>query len=294
VSEFENTESMLTWAFTPASPISYAHRLQGRSELLRDLRRVWSREGASVALYGRRGVGKTSLVRVAATQFRGRVFYHSASADDTFSAIALAMFHHFGGPGGGLTPPPAPGPGFTPQTVLQFLPRTPTLLVIDDLERIECRDTRFAFADLVKKVSDARIPTTLTFVGIGDHVGELIEGHTSVARQLIVLEVPTLTKPSIEKIVRVGAKTLEIEFDREAVDEIVRLSENIPYYTHLLSECAVHCFLASIQDEGKPERVVRLRDVKAAVEYARKRGQYPVPPDDAQTWFRMKRKRTGS
>ncbi len=294
MNDFGEIETRLTRAFTPASPIAYGHRLQGRSRLLGNLRRAWSREGASVALYGQRGVGKTSLVTVAASSFRGRVFYHSASADDDFASIALAIFHRLGRHGSGLAPPLSQETAFTPQDIVRFLPPTPTLLVIDDLERIECRKTTFAFADLVKKVSDARIPATLTFVGIGDHVGELIESHKSAARQLISLEVPPLTGPSIENIVRLGAEKLRIEFERAAVDRIATLSQNMPYYAHLLSECAVHCLLSSIREGTKSERVVALREVEAGLEYARHSGQYPVPPDDAQTWFRIKRKKTGS
>lgn len=292
--ELMDIESRLTRAFTPASPIAYAHRLQGRSRLLESLRRAWNREGASVALYGGRGVGKTSLVTVAAASFRGRTFYHSASADDDFSSIALALSHCLAPPGSGPATPLTEAGELTPQDVVRFLPPTPTLLVIDDLERIQCRQTKFAFADLIKKVSDARIPATLTFVGIGNHVGELIESHRSASRQLIALEVPPLTEACIEEIVRSGAEKLNLTFERAAVDRITTLSENMPYYAHLLSECAVHCLLRSIREGKKAGRVVALEDVEAGVEFARDSGQYPVPPDDSQTWFRVKRRRTGS
>ena len=292
--KFEEIESRLRRAFTPASPIAHAHRLQGRSGLLDDLRRAWNREGASVVLYGRRGVGKTSLVTVASNTFRGPVFYHSASADDRFSSIASAMLHHLGRPGGGSGPASSSSTLLTPQDVVRFLPPNPCLVVIDDFERLRSRDTTFAFADLVKKISDARISTTLTFVGIGDHAGELIEGHRSAKRQLISLEVPPLTGTSIENIIQVGAEKLGIRFEPVAIDRIATLSENVPYCAHLLSECAVYSLLGSIRRGERSEPLVTLREVGAALEYARQSRQYPVLTDDHAVWPRIEHQQTGS
>ncbi len=289
-------EFLLTRTFTPASPIAIPNFLQGRSEVLANLTRAWAREGASVALYGQRGAGKTSVVKVASKAFKGQVFYHSASAGDTFESITSDMLHHFhrspdaeSGPGWALTTesPFADrqplrergnlGRALTPHNVAQCLPASPTLLIIDDFERIEERKARRAFADLIKKISDSRVPARLTFVGIGDHIRDLIEDHRSVARQLVAMEVPDLSSEDIHDIIRRGAKALGIGIDRQAADQIERLSQNMPHRAHLLAEGAVHQLLAAMRHGRKSEYVVGLAEVHAALEYARKSGQYPCP-----------------
>ena len=289
LSKVKNIEFLLTRTFTPASPIAHPHLLQGRSELLANIRRAWTREGATVALYGQRGAGKTSVIKVAISAFKGHVFYHSASAGDNFESIASDMLHHFIRSPDPTDSPSADRPtlresgilerALTPHSVAQCLPTSPTLLVIDDFERIEDRNARRGFADLIKKISDGRVPARLTFVGIGDHIRDLIEDHRSVSRQLVAIEVPELSPEDIHSIIRRGAKTLGIEFEQEAADEIEWLSEKMPHRAHLLSEGAIHCLLASIEHGVKSEYVVGVSEVHAALEYARKSGQYPPTPE---------------
>ena len=209
-----NIEFLLTRAFTPASPVASQNFLHGRSELLANIKRAWTREGASVCLYGQRGVGKTSLIKTASAAFRGQVFYHSASAGDSFESIALEMLHYFdrSADTGSESPSRIPERAISPQSLAQSLPTSPTLLIIDDFERIQDRETRRAFADLIKKISDARVPARLTLVGIGDHIRHLIEDHRSVSRQIVSMEVPELSSEDIHSIIGRGAKMLGVGF----------------------------------------------------------------------------------
>jgi hypothetical protein len=93
------------------------------------------------------------------------------------------------------------------------------------------------------------------------------------------MEVPKLSSEDIHDIIRRGAKMLGIGFEQEAADQIEQLSENMPYRAHLLCEGAVHCLLDAMQHGVKSEYVVSVAEVYAALEYARKSGQYPRLPD---------------
>jgi hypothetical protein len=168
----------------------------------------------------------------------------------------------------------------TPQSVAQHLPATPALLIIDDFERIQDREARCAFADLIKKISDARVPARLTFVGIGEQIGDLVEDHRSVSRQVVALEVPELASEDIHSIIRRGAATLGIAFEQEAADRIEQLSAKMPHRVHLLSEGAVHCLLTAVRNGVKSEYVVGVTEVDAALRDARKSGQYPRPTEE--------------
>ena len=273
-------ESLLPQAFTPAIPIAHQDRLQGRSGLLENLKRAWAREGASVALYGAPGVGKTSAVKVASRAFPGCACYHSASADDTFATIVSELLQGFdrsSHTGSGRGPVRSEKPEtISPNSVVRYLPEVPALFIIDDFERIRCQDTRRAFADLAKKISDVHAQTRLTFVGVGDNVKDLLLDHRSVSRQIMALKVPKLSQADIRRILQEGAAELGIEFDVEALRCIEALSGNKPCHTHLLAEGAVHNLVSALRQGTRTDCVIGTAEVEAALKYSRETGQFPM------------------
>lgn len=276
-------EAELPRVFTPASPIASPRFLQGRSQIIEDMKRAWNRVGSSVVLYGKRGVGKTSVVKVAARSFEGGIFYHSASNGDSFQSIAFAMLQHFNG---------AAQRELTPQGAAQHLPALAALIIIDDFERIESHAARFAFSELIKKLSDSGVPATMTIVGISDSIEDLIEGHESVGRHIVALPIPNLSSGEVEGIIRRGAEALGIEFEEGAVDQIARLSDSTPCYAHLLCEGAVVSLIRSMREGTKSEPVVSVREVRAAVEYAIRSHQFPVPPGAVTRWYEARKELT--
>ena len=293
-------EQRLPHVFTPASPVSAPHLLQGRDQLLKDISRTFARRGGGVAICGKRGVGKTSIAKVASGLFGGRVFYHSLGEHDTFGSLASAMLGQLspgralGAAGAGVvlekdqglrSPDPEGrkagnrGPlvevRYTPQAVAQALPASPTLIIIDDFERIEDGSSRLALSDLIKKISDSAAIATPMIIGLEESAEQLVEANESLRRNMAVLRVPGLTPGDIRSIVERGATLLGVRIQKDAVALIVEHSADLPYYVHLLCEGAVCSLLASIRDGKKSEYVVDAGEVRDSIDYALRVNQHP-------------------
>jgi Cdc6-like AAA superfamily ATPase len=72
----------------------------------------------------------------------------------------------------------------------------PILFIIDELDII--RDTT-GLASLIKLASSERLKFLL--VGIGSSLSDLLTDHQSVARQLIPVQVPPMTKDELRQII---------------------------------------------------------------------------------------------
>ena len=299
----DNIEHTLPQVFTPACPMHAPHLLQGRQELLEDIQRTCARIGAGIVLYGDRGVGKTSVAKVAAGMFRGEVFYYSASVDDTFTSVANAILSHFadlqepveGGKATSAGTPAESGAGRadrrmtpTPQTIVRRLPKNPTLIVVDDFERISDPRARFAFADLAKKISDSCAQATLLIVGIAENVDDLIEGHQSLRRNVSEMHIPPLTDQDKMNIVRSGAKTLGVEFEPTAVEQIISVAGNSINSVHLLCEGAVRSLLGAMKQGRRSRPVVSLEEVRDSVHHALRANQLQVDrPEETEAARRI-------
>jgi hypothetical protein len=109
------------------------------------------------------------------------------------------------------------------------------LLAIDEFDRLTDRTVPALVADTIKSLSDAAVPATLILIGVADSVDQLIEGHRSIERSLVQVPMPRMSRKEIEQIVVKGTQRLGMSITKEALGEIVRLSQGLPYVTHMLS-----------------------------------------------------------
>jgi hypothetical protein len=295
----ETITEKLPKVFTPSAPVSDARFLQGREQILSDLKAITNRNGASIVVYGERGVGKTSIAKVTFDGLEANNFYYSASQRDTFDTIAAAILKHYDT---GWTPeykqhdetsekdahvtiPIAKGGvafkrvsaerikpliqvAVTPNEVATRLPNAPSLIIVDDFERIESASSRTAFADLIKKLSDHRSLTTLMLVGIGKNVDEVLGAHHSAQRSLSEIHVPRLSDEQIGDIIVTGMAALNLTIDDDAMEQIVDFSANFPYYTHLLCEGAVWSLINGQEKGRKSTWNINGEEIKDSVDFA--------------------------
>jgi hypothetical protein len=181
--------------------------------------------------------------------------------------------------------------GFTPQaaqpevgTLAQFLPDevTPddvrhimsrvgkTIIVIDELDRIEDKRTTKLLADTIKTLSDHSVDCTLILVGVADSVDTLIEQHQSVERALVQIRMPRMNRGELMKIIENGSKHSGLSVDIAASEKIALVSQGLPHYTHLL---ALHAFQAALLRDSCH---VEVTDVSAAIQRALDRAQQSV------------------
>ncbi len=145
------------------------------------------------------------------------------------------------------------------------------LLVLDDFEKIQDKETRARLAELSKALSDQapyveelKTSLRLVFVGIAESAGALLAGDKSTWGRVVSLEVPSLTGAQISAILSCGFELIEISCSDEIVSEFTDWADGYARYAHALgleaSRCAKTQKLDSIGEEMVPV------SLKAAVE----------------------------
>lgn len=255
--------------FTPGSPVSERDLFAGRQDQINRIMEAVSQRGFHAVLYGDRGVGKTSLANVLSAflqEVGATVLFARANSDatDDFSSLWRKVLQDI------TVLEVREGLGFEakqneshrrfidslaqelrPDDVrraLTFLGRSVTLVIaIDEFDRLIDRTVPALVADTVKSLSDAAVSATVILIGVADSVDQLIEGHRSIERSLVQVPMPRMQYEETEQIVLKGTKRLGMSATREAIAEIVRLSQGLPYVTHMLS---LYSARASLEDKS--------------------------------------------
>jgi hypothetical protein len=95
---------------------------------------------------------------------------------------------------------------------------------------------RGSFTDLLKALSDYAVDSTIVVVGVSDTVDDLIRDHASIVRAVVQAQLPRMNRSELTEILSKGAQTLGITFEPHAAELIVRMSQGLPHYTHLIAE----------------------------------------------------------
>ena len=156
----------------------------------------------------------------------------------------------------------------TPDDVRRLLKQLgKTLIVIDELDRLEDKRISTLLADTIKGLSDHAVDATLLLVGVADSVDALIAEHLSIERALVQIRMPRMSPPELGEIIDKGLKKAAMTIDEDAKRRIVRLSQGLPHYTHLLTQSAA-------QRAVQVGRVnVDLTDVRVAIDTALTKAQ---------------------
>jgi Cdc6-like AAA superfamily ATPase len=246
--------------FTPGAPVGRLDMLAGRMEQLGDIVNVVSLTGQHAALYGERGVGKTSLSNVLAEFFDSdalRKHYRAArincSSEDDFRSLWTNVFEDLGIAREGYSE-------FSPEMIRRNLQSLgPTIVVLDEIDRLESDDALTAIADTIKTLSDHAVETTVVLVGVARSIGELVGEHASIVRALVQIEMPRMSVNELADILRKGCTQAKLTIEADAIEEITTLSEGLPHYTHLLG---LHAAQRAVQNDRTN---VTLHDVAAAI-----------------------------
>ncbi len=232
---WQDYEAKLMQAFSPGTAISQSNWFRGRRAPIRRIIDAVNQSGQHVAIYGERGVGKTSLANCLAEFLRPFTSEVIAShrvnctRDSSFQDIWNALFALIGAPQW------PPYERLTPNDVLAALPRRQKLiLILDEFDRIENPDLDAAFADTIKGLFDFAVDTTLVIVGVADDIDDLIEEHQSIDRCLVQVPLERMNSGELAEIVQSGIEFAGMTVSADAVASICTICLGLPYYAHAL------------------------------------------------------------
>jgi Cdc6-like AAA superfamily ATPase len=249
-------------AFAPGGPVARDWGLfVNRPEQMQKCIEALFQRGLHIALYGERGVGKSSLaIRfpkfIDSFKFQDyRVARINCNTADTFSSIWRKVFRE-------LRIEPPDEPMEDPEDVRYHLERVEGetfLIVLDELDRTDNDDAMSLLADTVKSLSDHAVDATLMLVGVADTVVDLVGEHDSIVRSLAQIHMPRMDVRELESVVREGLKIADVDVEQQACTRIALLAEGLPHYAHLLGQAAG---LRAVADDREKVEVV---DVEAAL-----------------------------
>jgi Cdc6-like AAA superfamily ATPase len=287
----------------PRSPITTEELFAGRWDQLTTLVDAASQPGLHVAIYGERGVGKTSLANVVrpiirvfdrratanqdASDSQRLVVKTIASSGDTFENIWEKLFSDItwqdDRPVMGLQPNATsrqrrtlrdvfglPGK-LTIDDVRRVMSMLPgAVFIVDEFDRAATLTSR-CFTDLIKALSDFAIDSTVVLVGVSDTIDQLVADHASINRALIQINLPRMEAEELDQILTNAERSLSVSFNPEARSLIVHISQGLPHYTHLIGLHAVRKAALT-----RFTRRIRRADVFAALKEAVTQAQQTV------------------
>lgn len=243
--------------FRPSAPVDDLELFAGREKQRSDAIGAVTQIGRHVALYGERGVGKTSLARVLAhilddPEVEGfSAAMVNCNTDSTYDELWANVFRRLKVEPDELTPEGV-------RSTLESMSDR-TFIVIDELDRLDDDEALTLLADTIKTISDHAVSSTLMLVGVANSIDDLIGEHSSIIRNLEQIEMPRMRAAELRRILRTGCEHTGLTMSEPAQDTIVQLSEGLPHYTHLLGYRSAE---RAVQDDRTH---IDSEDVRAAI-----------------------------
>lgn len=240
--------------FKPKTPIDDDKLFSGRIKQVQEVLDVIWEEGGHAVIFGERGVGKTSLAniidrRVLSVISAVKCLKVSCAPNDTFFQIWSNILHDYEWDG-----QPVPerlknekNP-FVVYKILESLdPSKYHLFVFDEFDRVKNGQTTTMMADLIKHFSNNPRTMTVLIVGVGDTLIDLFASHESIARCCTQIRMQRMSPRELEDILNERLPKLGMQIEQKVVDAIVKLSQGLPGYVHLLGQLSAKAALMEKQ-----------------------------------------------
>ena len=269
---------MLAEVFRPSAPIDDHELFAGRNHELFSVIEAMQSAGQHAVIYGERGVGKTSLARVAmqmATAQSGilalRVNCDGSDDYDSLwqkvldevqivAAEASPEDREWLEPAGSECSALFASPDISPSTVRlglrMFSQHKPIAIFFDEFNEVADSTAIGLIANTIKALSDHVEPITLCPLGVAEDLDALLEGHLSAVRAIVQIKMPRMTGDELEDIVNRGLKRLEMTMTEDALRLVRVIPRGLPQYAHLLAQEGARQALLNNRDDIRREDVM--------------------------------------
>lgn len=251
-------ESRVRDVFTPHTPINQENLFRGRMAEVQQILSTLNTPGQHVLLFGDRGVGKSSLANITSSKLikitEKELVIKRCSKSDSFCTIFENVLMKCGidlsiqtkNTSGNIS---MNGFGYqrstehggfsnkaqSPSWICDKIKDLNILLLIDEFDSIQNKDDKHKVAELIKLLSDSNSSLKIFVIGIAASAEELTAGHPSVQRCLKEIKLDKMSQRELVDIIKNGSAKLNLNFTRDAMFRICRLSSGYPHFTHLIS-----------------------------------------------------------
>lgn len=241
--DWANLRAITNDLFKPKKPIDDDALFAGRIKQINDILDAVYEEGGHAIIFGERGVGKTSLAnivekKVATVIPHLKVIPVSCGVTDDFWTIWGNAFNDYNA--GGNTPASVFKASKNPYDVYNALQDLDSskyhIFVFDEFDRIQDKPTLGIMADLIKHFSNRPINVTVIIVGVGDTLLDLFDNHESIGRCCSQIKMPRMSEAELVEILDDRFGRIAFGIDQAVKDKVVRLSQGLPGYVHLLGQ----------------------------------------------------------
>jgi energy-coupling factor transporter ATP-binding protein EcfA2 len=256
-------------AFTPSTPIDDRRLFADRPDQMMACLQTFSQKGRHIALFGERGVGKTSLANIipeivsSANIPSMKALRVDCNTNDNYNTIWKKVFRELETPiPESLESSRIPA---DPEEIRFILQRIPVqmLLVIDEFDRVENDEALSLLADTVKTLSDHGTSVTLMFVGVASSLTNLLGEHESIIRNVEQVPMPRMSGDEIRSTLERGFEAIpDLTLHPDACEQIINTTEGLPHYAHVLG---LNSGLAAVQDDRDIVEVIDVRRAEAVV-----------------------------
>ena len=285
--DWNERANILRATFTPAAPVTNKDLFAGR---VNQLVRLWDTiqsAGEHGAVFGERGVGKTSLARNAEAMavMSGCVALRincqaNDAIQDIWRRISAALDRQIELQRAGPSRPGASSAILQRASELMVLPgnhevllglevistEAPVVIFLDEYDRVGDGQVETDLVDIMKTVADQGLPVTIVIVGVAADVDALITEHESIGRGFNEIEMPRMSVDELRDVVKRGLEPAGMTTDDDAATFIAQLSIGLPHYAHLMG---LHAGLVATAAESlNVESVHVLAALPSAVERA--------------------------
>jgi Cdc6-like AAA superfamily ATPase len=236
---WESLRSEILGVFTPGAPIDEFALFAGRQTQIQRLSDAVVSKGRHAALFGERGVGKTSLANIfyfgLPNPKRVVHVYVQCGSADTYEqiwtkALRRIIFHIDGREyiaadlvRGTVTPDEL-------EVVLaNFSGGHTPVIVFDEFDRIRDRDVAGLMSETIKHLSNSTVSCTIVLVGVADSVTDLISEHQSISRALVQIKMPRMDADELKEIVTSRLHGTPITITGDALWRISYLASGLPF-----------------------------------------------------------------
>jgi Cdc6-like AAA superfamily ATPase len=235
--------------FSPGAPIDEVALFSGRQEQIQRLRDALISKGRHAAVFGERGVGKTSLTKIfhLGRQIPQRIhhIYVQCLVHDDFEAIWRKAFRRIKFTIDGkdiwasdLVEGHKIDADKIEIVLSDFGKNDLPIIVFDEFDRMKDHSVKTLMSETIKQLSNSPTTAMIVVVGVADAIPELIAEHQSISRALVQIKMPRMKMEELRDIVSTRLHRTPLIISDDALWRIAFLASGLPFYAHAFGQAA--------------------------------------------------------